>query len=243
MEQAQDSREEIWKMFDAISHRYDLMNHLLSFGIDFYWRNSLLKHLPNTQDMRLLDLATGTGDQLITLIKKAKHITAALGIDLSTQMIRKGQKKLLGQPFSHRVTLMPGDATAIELEDETVDCVTLSFGIRNVTDVEKCLSECYRVLTHSGRLIILEFSLPKNRLIRALHLFYLRYLLPPIAGWISRNPEAYRYLSHTIETFPSGEAFCALMQKAGFYHVKAYPLTFGIASLYVGEKIKCGIDL
>ena len=119
----------------------------------------------------------------------------------------------------------------------------MSFGIRNVINADKCLSECYRVLTPCGRLMILEFSLPKNRIIRGFHLTYLRFILPYIAGWTSRNMSAYKYLNKTIETFPYGEAFCDKIRKAGFYRVKAYPLTFGVATLYVGEKVPCGTDL
>ena len=240
---AEESREEVWKMFDQISPKYDLVNHLLSFGIDKYWRRQLIHHLPKGEDVRLLDLATGTGDQLITIIKKAKQVNTALGLDMSLEMIRRGQRKIIDKPYAHQITLMEGDATAINLLEETVECVTMSFGIRNVTDVNKCLEECFRVLTPCGRVMILEFSLPKNRVIRGLHLFYLRHVLPNLAGWISRNRKAYRYLNNTVESFPYGEAFCDKIKKAGFYRVKAYPLTFGIATLYVGEKLPCGTDL
>jgi len=237
------SREEVWKMFDEISPTYDFLNHFLSLGIDIYWRRKMVQHLPKRANIRLLDLATGTGDQLITIVKKAKQVKTALGIDLSLEMIRRGQKKIMDKSYSHRITLMEGDATDIALDGESVDCVTISFGIRNVTKVEQCLAECYRVLTPCGKLLILEFSLPKNRIIRGLHLFYMRYVLPNIAGWISRKKEAYRYLNKTVETFPTGEAFAEYLRKAGFYRVKAYPLTFGIATLYSGEKLPCPSEL
>ncbi len=237
------SRDDVWKMFDKISHRYDFINHLLSFGADLYWRRQLIRHLPKGDDIRLLDLATGTGDQLITIVKKAKQVQTALGLDLSQEMIRVGQGKIIDKPYAHQITLMEGDATDISLSSEVVDCVTMSFGIRNVVDVDKCLSECFRVLTPCGRLMILEFSLPKNRLIRAFHITYLRYVLPYVAGWISGNMSAYKYLNKTVETFPYGEAFCDKIKNAGFYRVKAYPMTFGVATLYVGEKVPCGTDL
>lgn len=236
MKKTQESRENVHKMFDQISPRYDLVNHLLSFGIDKYWRRQLIHHLPKEKNLRLLDLATGTGDQLITIIKKAKQVQTALGLDLSGEMIRMGQKKIIDKPYTHRVTLMEGDATAIDLEEEVVDCVTMSFGIRNVIDVDKCLKECLRVLSPAGKMMILEFSLPKNRIIRWAHLFYLRFVLPNVAGWISRNKKAYRYLNNTIESFPYGEDFCKKIKDAGFQEVKAYPLSFGIATLYIGEK-------
>lgn len=239
----EESKKEVWKMFDKISSRYDLINHLFSFGIDKYWRRTLIRHLPKGDDIRLLDLATGTGDQLITIVKRAKQVQTALGLDMSREMIRHGQRKIIDKPYAHQITLMEGDATEVNLQSETVECVTMSFGIRNVTDVDQCLRECFRVLTPCGRVMILEFSLPKNRLIRGLHLLYLRHILPNLAGWISHNRKAYRYLNNTVESFPYGEAFCDRIKKAGFYRVKAYPLTFGIATLYVGEKLPCGTDL
>ena len=239
---AQHSREEVWKMFDEISPTYDLINHLLSFGADIHWRKKLIDYLPQGEDLRLLDLATGTGDQLITIVKK-KKVKTALGIDLSQEMIRYGQKKIIDKSYAHQITLMEGDATDISLKNESIDCITMSFGIRNVTDTQKCLEECSRVLTPCGKLLILEFSLPKMWIIKTLHLFYLRHILPYIAGLISRKREAYRYLNETIETFPYGEEFCKCIKKAGFYNVKAYPLTFGVVTLYVGEKLSCTTEL
>lgn len=239
---ANHSRDEIWKMFDEISPTYDLLNHLLSFGIDVYWRRKLVKYLPKSKDIKLLDLATGTGDQLITIIKKAKQVKSALGIDMSEEMIRHGTRKIIDKSYAHQVTFMTGDATDIALKDESVDCVTMSFGIRNVVDVEKCLKECHRVLSPSGKVLILEFSTPSNKLLKSLHFFYLRHILPFIGGVISKKMGAYRYLNKTIETFPSGSLFCELLQKAGFIRIKAIPLTFGVATLYIGEKLACEID-
>lgn len=230
-------------MFDKISPRYDLLNHVLSFGADFYWRRQLIKYLPKRKDLCLLDLATGTGDQLITIVKKAKQVKSALGIDLSLEMIRLGQKKVMDKPYAHQITLMKGDATDISLKSESVECVTMSFGIRNVESVDKCLKECHRVLVPSGRILILEFSLPQSPFMKRLHLFYLRYILPHIGGLISGSKEAYHYLNQTIETFPSGQAFCDLLKKHDFVRVKAIPLTFGVATLYVGEKLSCAVEL
>ena len=158
-------------------------------------------------------------------------------------MIRYGQRKIIDKPYTHRVTLMEGDATELNLDNESVDCITMSFGIRNVLSVEKCLSECFRALAPTGKLLILEFSMPKSRVIRSGHLFYMRHILPNVAGWITQNKKAYRYLNKTIESFPYGEAFCDKIKKAGFHRVKAYPMTFGVATLYIGEKVPCGTDL
>lgn len=196
----------------------------------------MIPYLPEGKNLRLLDLATGTGDQLFTLIKKEEKVGVALGLDLSEEMLFRGQKKLIDKPYAHRMTLMKGDATDISLKDEAVDCVTISFGIRNVSSVEACLKESYRVLAPGGRFLVLEFSLPKHPFLKRLHLFYLRYILPTIGGVISRRKKAYLYLNRTIESFPYGKAFCSLLEQQKFMNVKAIPLTFGIATLYVGEK-------
>ena len=232
------SKEKIWKVFDEISPTYDFINHLLSLGIDTYWRKYIVKHLPQISHIRLLDLATGTGDQLITIVKKAPHVISALGIDLAHAMLRLGHKKIIDKPYSHQITLMEGDVTNIALQNKAVDCVTISFGIRNVYNQQRCLHECYRVLTSHGKLIVLEFSLPKNRIIKSLYLFYLRHIVPCIAGLISHKRCAYLYLNKTIEAFPKNEEFCKEIENAGFCHVKAHPLTFGIATLYTGEKCR-----
>ena len=237
------SRKNIWQMFDQISPHYDFLNHLLSFGADIHWRKKMIQYLPQIPDIRLLDLETGTGDQLITIVKNAKNVKNALGIDMSQEMIHLGQRKIIDKPFAHQITLMKGDATDIALGNSSVDCVSMSFGIRNVVDTEKCLQECMRVLTPRGRLLILEFSTPKNRIIKALHLFYLRHVLPNVGGLISRKKEAYKYLNQTIETFPCGENFCQLLKKAGFVRVKAHPLTLGVTTLYVAEKVPCQNEL
>ena len=180
--------------------------------------------LPNRAPLYLLDLATGTGSQLLSILKKNRNVQSALGIDLSREMLRIGQKKIMDRGYAHRVTLAKGDATAIALDDESVDCVTMSFGIRNVTDVQQALCEAHRVLKESGRFLLLEFSLPKNTLIRSLYLLYVRYVLPRVAGWFTKNTDAYRYLNKTIETFPYGSDFCHLLKKARFHRVRAIPL-------------------
>ena len=234
------SREKVSEMFDSIAPTYDLVNHILSFGLDIYWRNQLIKHLPNHDAMTLLDLATGTGDQLFTLVKKKKQIKSALGLDFSKEMINLASKKGGKKSYANKVAFRTGDAMKIQSSNDQFECVTMSFGIRNVMSVEKCLKECLRVLTPNGRLLILEFSLPKNTLIRKLHLTFLRKILPLVGGLISSRKEAYRYLNKTIETFPYAEDFLNLLRNAGFEKVKAIRLTFGIATLYVGEK--CPLD-
>ena len=230
-----NSKEEMRRMFNVIASTYDFINHLCSFGTDIYWRHKLVKYLPNITDMRLLDLATGTGDQIIAIIRK-RQVSVALGVDLSHEMIRCAQSKIIDKPYLHRVTLMEGDATDLFLDDESVDCITMSFGIRNVHNRQRCLEESYRVLAPRGKLLFLEFSLPKNRIVKGLYLLYLRHVIPCIAGWISRKKDAYRYLDETIEAFPNSKEFCQRIKRAGFQNARYHPLTFGIATLYIGEK-------
>ncbi len=230
------SRVDVGTMFDALASRYDRINQLISLGVDRYWRRQLTLHVPRGRPIDLLDVATGTGRQLIEIMERVPEVKSALGIDLSPCMIEVGNKRLTRKPYAHRATLALGDAIAIALKDNTVDCVTIAFGIRNVLCPKTFLREAYRVVKKEGRLIVLEFSLPTRRWLRACHLIYLRHFLPRIGALLSKHKQAYRYLNQTIETFPYGAPFCRLIEQAGFQQVRFFPLTFGIATLYIGEK-------
>ncbi len=234
------SKSNSWQMFDAISPRYDLLNHLLSFGLDISWRRQLVRFLSDKRGSgrvrSLLDLATGTADVLLTLVRGNPHIEEAIGLDLADRMLALGRAKIIQARLQHKITLSHGDANHIHFEANTFDAVTIAFGIRNVTDHSQVLREMHRVLKEGGLALVLEFSLPRQTVWRVLHLFYLRTLVPAIGGILSGHPQAYRYLSQTIETFPYGDDFCALMGLCGFRNAKAYPLAGGIATIYVGEK-------
>lgn len=230
------SKRESWKMFNRISSRYDLTNHLLSFGMDIRWRQKVAKYLPKKFPLFLLDIATGTGDQLFSLVKRSPQIQRAMGIDLSDSMLEKGKNKLKRLGYQDRIILQKGDAQEIPLDSNSVDCVTMSFGIRNVEKVDRVLLEVFRVLKQGGKLFLLEFSLPQSRAVRLFHLTYLRYFIPLIGGWITNDRRAYEYLYQTIKTFPYGMAFCHMMKKAGFSSVFHVPFTFGVTTLYIGEK-------
>jgi len=230
-------RAQIWKMFDRIAGRYDLLNHLLSMGQDIRWRKKVAQILPDKSNQKILDLATGTGDQLLSLYKNSDRIASATGTDLASEMIAIGKEKVQQQELDDVITLQEGDAEDIQFDDGSFDAITISFGIRNVTDVKKSLAEMYRALKSEGRAIILEFSLPKNRIIKKLYLLYFRYILPFIGELISGDRDAYRYLNQTVETFPYGHAFCELISAQGFENVKMMPLTFGVATIYYGDKI------
>lgn len=230
------SRQQAWKMFDRIAHRYDLLNRLLSFGTDVRWRKRLAKLLPQGDKLRVLDLATGTCDVLLTLHKECARMESGVGVDMSGEMLVYGQKKIQQRGLTDTFKLARGDATQLAIASEAFDAVTISFGIRNTIDVPQALREMHRILKPEGRALILEFSLPGNPLFRAFYLFYFRHVLPKLGGLVSGDWYAYKYLNETVETFPYGEAFCSLMREAGFNDVRAYPLTMGIATIYQGDK-------
>ena len=221
------------KMFDEISPSYDFVNRILSFGQDRRWRKRVTRFLPLKPHLEILDLATGTGDQIAALYRAKLSIQKVVGIDLAEEMLRIGRAKLKKFPSA---TLLRGDAQKLSFGEESFDAVTFSFGIRNVADPMASLQEIYRVLRSRGRCLILEFSMPPFWIL-PFFLFYLRKILPRLGGVLSKNPAAYKYLNQTIETFPSGDAFLAMMRNAGFASAKRMPMNFGSVTLYVGEKL------
>ena len=231
------SKSTSWQMFNRIAKTYDSVNRLLSFGLDVGWRKKVGLLLPRKEQVALLDLATGTADQVLLLCKEhPKKISEAIGMDLSEGMLEKGREKVDQQKLQNIIRLETGDAVNIPSENSRFDAITISFGIRNVPDVPASLREMHRVLRPEGKTLILEFSMPKNPIVRFGHLFYLRYVLPLVGGLISGDYEAYRYLNTSIEAFPYGESFCSLMREAGFSTVRQHPVTFGIATIYEGIK-------
>lgn len=232
----EDQKCESWKMFNKISPTYDRVNRILSLGIDRYWRKKVGSLLPKKEKIRLLDCATGTGDQIFSLMRKSGSIHQAIGIDLANEMLQIGKKKLQEKPYSHRVIFKQASILSLPFVNDSFDCATISFGIRNIPNVVDGLKEIYRVLSPVGRILVLEFSLPANPKLQRAHLYYLRHFLPKIGAFISKDNTAYTYLNETIETFPYGHKFCELLTEAGFKNTKAHPLTFGIVTLYQGEK-------
>jgi demethylmenaquinone methyltransferase/2-methoxy-6-polyprenyl-1,4-benzoquinol methylase len=230
------SRNGVSEMFDRIAWRYDLLNRLLSFGTDILWRKKVTHFLTPRRNQRVLDLATGTGDQIVALFVKSDKVKSAVGMDLARNMLKIGQAKLKRRGLAKVTTLMVGDATYIPTRNCQFDAVTISFGIRNVIDVDMALREMYRVLKPGGRIVILEFSMPQNSFMRRITLIYLRHILPWVGASMSGDPYAYRYLNETIETFPCGEAFCDLLRDASFTAVAAHPFRLGLPIIYQGER-------
>jgi demethylmenaquinone methyltransferase/2-methoxy-6-polyprenyl-1,4-benzoquinol methylase len=223
-------------MFNRVAHRYDVLNQILSFGFHSLWRRRLARFLSNQQGQRVLDLATGTGDQLLGLFGGGNQIGFAVGMDPAERMLDLGLKKLKRGGHGDIVCLLNGSATEIPVKDGEFDVVTISFGIRNVEDVSRALQEGFRVLKPGGCFLVLEFSLPGIPLSRGVYVIYLRKVLPRVGGIISGDAFAYRYLNETIETFPYGDRFCGLLTQAGFEHVVARPVTWGVVTVYRGVK-------
>ncbi|MCP5053511.1 MAG: bifunctional demethylmenaquinone methyltransferase/2-methoxy-6-polyprenyl-1,4-benzoquinol methylase UbiE [bacterium] len=229
-------KAESFKIFDRIHKRYDLLNRIFSFGQDILWRNKLTRSIGKGENQQLLDLATGTGDVALTVLKRRSDVTYACGCDMSGNMLKLGKVKAAKRKMKRRISFLQGDAGNIPFGDHRFNAVTMAFGIRNVVDPSHVLKEIRRVLKENGTALILEFSLPSNKLIRWFHLFYLRRIIPNIGAIVSRDRHAYRYLNQTIETFPYGQSFCRLMEEAGLKQVRFTPLTFGVATIYQGVR-------
>ena len=224
-------------MFDGIASTYDLLNRLLSLGIDKRWRRRILEHLPPKDQLRLLDMATGTGDLLIALSRDPR-VKEAVGADLSKQMLARCEKKIEKTILREKkkIQLRVEDMENLSFRPNSFDVVTIAFGIRNVENPLRALKENHKALSKKGRLIILELSIPSHFVIKYLYLLYFRYLLPFVGGLISGNFKAYSYLNQTVEEFPQGMDFCELLKKAGFSSRKYETMTMGIVTLYVAEK-------
>ena len=227
------SRKRAAEMFNKISPTYDKLNALLSFGIDKYWRWQTARRVEQSKDLKILDCATGTGDQLFALLRKAHSNSQGIGLDPASNMLEIARVKSSMRPYAKNCQFIEGKADCLPFPDQSFDLLTMSFGIRNVEDVPLALAEMRRVLKPGGKMLILEFALPSYRIFRELHLFYLRQILPKIGRWISGDDTAYVYLANTITTFPHGQDFCNLINEAGFSPSQYHSLTLGIVNLYV----------
>ncbi|MEN6569588.1 MAG: bifunctional demethylmenaquinone methyltransferase/2-methoxy-6-polyprenyl-1,4-benzoquinol methylase UbiE [Rikenellaceae bacterium] len=227
----------ISSMFNSISGKYDFLNHLLSFGIDKTWRNKLVRRLKNIPSRsKVLDIGCGTGDLTIALYKAGFE---TVGLDIADKMLKIAQKKssCLNKKDIPNPQFFEGNAENLPFGDFVFDAVTISFGIRNFDDREKALKEIFRVLKKNGKLAILEFSEPKNRLWRNLYKIYFTGLLPFIGRLISKDTEAYKYLPDSVRDFPQYEDFCNEISMTGFSNIIYKPLTGGIATLYIADKL------
>jgi demethylmenaquinone methyltransferase / 2-methoxy-6-polyprenyl-1,4-benzoquinol methylase len=226
------SPERIAGMFDAIAGRYDLLNHLLSAGIDRRWRTRAIRSLQLTGTERVLDLCTGTADLAIAAARARPGAARVVGVDFAGAMLRVGREKLRRGQLGDKIALVRGDATRIPVADGSVDAVTIAFGIRNVDQVALACREMRRVLRRGGRLAILEFAVPTTPGVSAIYLWYLHQVLPRIGRVVSRHNAAYGYLPASIGAFAAPDEFVRTLREAGFSDISPNRLTFGSVILY-----------
>jgi len=219
------------EMFDAIAHRYDLLNRLMSFGIDKRWRRKTVAALRLDGPARVLDLATRTGDLAIEIVRSHPEATV-VGIDPSVGMVEVGRKKVAERGWTDKIDLRIGDAQALEVGDREFDGCTIAFGIRNVPDRAAALREMARVVKPGGRICVLELSEPRGGVLAAVSRFHVHVVIPRLGALLSRAPQ-YRYLQTSIEAFPPAEEFAALMKRCGLDVLEVRALTFGVCHLYV----------
>ena len=231
----QDKKEQVREMFDRIAPAYDRLNHTLSFQIDKLWRRHVVRIVRRMQPRRILDVATGTGDLALAMARRMRGVQV-LGVDLSENMLAEARRKATACGLDERVVLSLGDAERREVADASVDVVTVAFGVRNFGDLGAGLREIARVLKPGGKVVILEFSRPRNRVFRALYEFYSYKILPRIGGLLSRDKRAYEYLPASVGEFPAPEEFMGMMARAGFRNCRARSQSFGIAQIYIGER-------
>ncbi len=227
-------KEEVAEMFDNISPRYDFLNRFLSMGVDIGWRKKTVKAVAQSKPQRILDVATGTADLAIELTKSgAKEI---IGCDISEGMLSIGKEKIKKKELDNVIRLQSGDSEQLPFEDNSFDAVTVAFGVRNFQTPVKGLTEINRVLKKGSKIYVLEFSEPEKFPVKQLYSFYFKYILPFWGRLISKDNAAYTYLPNSVKAFPHGEAFLQLLTASGFHKNSAKKLSFGIASLYIGEK-------
>ena len=227
-------KEQVADMFNNISKKYDLLNHVLSLGIDITWRKKAIKMLKEDQPKLILDIATGTGDFAIEAL--ALNPDKVIGVDISEGMLAEGRKKLKKRKLDDRIELQLGDSEKLLFEENKFDAVIVSFGVRNFETLEKGLSDMYRVLKPGGKTVIVEFSKPKKFPMKQAYNVYFKYILPQIGKVVSKDNAAYTYLPESVQAFPDGNDFLRILEKVGFKKTTCKLLTFGISSIYIGEK-------
>lgn len=229
---AEGKKRDVASMFDAIAPRYDLLNRVLSLGIDRGWRRRVIRRLAEGRPDRVLDVATGTGDLAIEALKAGAR--EVVGVDIAEEMLEVGRHKIQRRGLSDRITLTAGDAEELPFENGEFDAVTVAFGVRNFENLDRGLKDMARVLRPGGKLLILEFSHPTAFGVKQVYGLYSNHILPRVGSWLSGDSGAYRYLPDSIAVFPDGKDFLQRMTAAGFTGARQERMTFGIATLYSG---------
>jgi demethylmenaquinone methyltransferase/2-methoxy-6-polyprenyl-1,4-benzoquinol methylase len=227
-------KEQVAKMFDTISNEYDGLNRVISFGIDVKWRKKVVKIIGASKPYSILDIATGTGDLAINLAQT--NASKIIGLDISEGMLNVGRSKIEKLQLTNTIDMVLGDSEKIPFEANSFDAITVAFGVRNFENLEKGLSEIYRVLKIGGTFVVLETSIPTKTPYKQGYQFYSKNILPTIGKLFSKDKSAYKYLSDSAAAFPYGKDFNNILQKIGFIAIENKPQTFGVASIYIAKK-------
>ena len=235
-EMSDDQRIGIVKdIFASVTDKYDFLNRFLSGWRDVAWRKRTVQEMNFFNTNRFLDVATGTGDLALNCANAYPDVNVT-GVDFVQEMVDNGLKKVENQNLTERVILKWGDATNLEFDDNSFDVTAIAFGIRNIPDKEKAFSEMNRIIVPNGQVMVLELTTPEPGFWRNIYSFYLNGVLPKLAKWFTKNPAAYEYLADSIMNFPTRREFLTLMESMGLKNCKAIPLTFGVCTLYIGNK-------
>lgn len=227
-------KEQVRQMFDTISEDYDGLNRVISFGIDLKWRRKVVSILTKKTPKNILDIATGTGDLAIAMT--ATGAEKIVGLDISQGMLDVGKTKISAKNLEKTIEMVVGDSENLPFSDNTFDAITVAFGVRNFENLEKGLSEIFRVLKPGGSFVVLETSVPTKTPFKQGYRIYTKYILPGIGKIFSKDRSAYAYLSESASVFPHGQAFNNILDKIGFIGIENKPQTFGVASIYVATK-------
>jgi len=228
-------KQQVATMFDKIAFRYDFLNRFLSAGIDVSWRKKAIAQLKELRPQSVLDVATGTADVAI-LTEKMLHPAKITGVDISDGMLEIGRKKLQKLGLQNKIELLQGDSETLNFPDNTFDAITVAFGVRNFQNLEKGLSEMRRVLRPGGKLVVLEFSRPKQPLFKVIYNLYMKTIAPGFGKLIAKNKDAYEYLNESVQRFPEGADFIGILEKTGYVATYAKTLTLEICTVYCGKK-------
>jgi demethylmenaquinone methyltransferase/2-methoxy-6-polyprenyl-1,4-benzoquinol methylase len=228
-------KKQVSTMFNNIAPYYDLLNKVLSLGIDKIWRKKAINLLKEDNPKIILDVATGTADVALEVAKRLQP-EKIIGVDISTEMLAFGREKIEAAGLSKMITLEEGDSENMPFESNTFDAITVAFGVRNFENLEKGLIEMHRVLKPKGKLVVLEFSKPTIFPFKQLFNFYFKYILPSIGKLTSKDPKAYKYLYESVQAFPDGKNFVSKLDKIGFQSTQFISLSLGICTIYLGKK-------
>jgi len=229
-------KEKVQQMFDNIAPTYDKLNHIMSLSVDKLWRRHALKEIVDGTPQRILDVACGTGDSTISIAKAAAEGTEVIGADISEGMMALVKGKAEKAGVGERISLQVADGEALPFWEGTFDRVTCAFGIRNFEHKERGLEEFLRVLKPGGKAVVLELSVPQNKVVRWVYDLYFLHILPWVGGSISGDRAAYRYLPASVHNFPPPNDFCRMMEEAGFRNVRCRTFSFGLCRMFVGER-------